>query len=101
MNRDVQSEYFNSVKYRDPNDATVSAYADPKIDFICRHLELSGKILDVGCGNGVFTQRLARNGATVIGVDFSHHLLAQNRHDSLARADVLTLPFKDRSFDSV
>ena len=64
----VQAEYFNSVTYRDPLHPVVSAYADPKIEYIQQHLPLEGKILDVGCGNGIFTLRLARKGANVIGL---------------------------------
>src|SRR5438477_930567 len=32
-------------------------------------------VLDVGCGNGAFSRRLAELGARVVGVDFSAHLL--------------------------
>ena len=98
-NNAIQTRYFSSVRYRDPDHEIVAAYADPKLDFIRNHVPLSGRVLDVGCGNGVFTSRLSRDGAKVTGLDLSRHLLAQNRHDSLACGDVMSLPFADSCFD--
>jgi SAM-dependent methyltransferase len=97
----VQASYFNSVAYRDPMHPVVSAYADPKIQYIQKHIPLEGKILDVGCGNGIFTLRLARKGANVIGLDFSQLLLSQNPHPGLTRGDATGLPFADGTFDCV
>jgi SAM-dependent methyltransferase len=97
----VQADYFNSVKYRGPLHPAVSAYADPKIEYIQKHIPLEGKILDVGCGNGIFTLRLARKGANVIGLDFSQLLLSQNPHSCLMRGDATGLPFADGTFDCV
>lgn len=97
----TQGEYFNAVEYRDAMHPVVAAYADPKIAFIQRHAPLQGRILDVGCGNGIFTIRLAKSGADVIGLDSSPALLRQNPHARLIRGDATTLPFADGSFDCV
>jgi ubiquinone/menaquinone biosynthesis C-methylase UbiE len=94
-----QSEYFDAVAYRDPMHPVVSAYADPKIEFIRQHVSLTGQILDVGCGNGIFTLRLVNAAATVTGLDYSRHLLCQNTHSALVCGDATTLPFSDGSFD--
>jgi len=96
-----QEQYFSAVKYRGADDPVVAAYADPKLEFIRKNVPLNGRILDVGCGNGVFTGRLARDGGDVVGLDFSHHLLAENRHAALACGDVGALPFGDATFDVV
>jgi ubiquinone/menaquinone biosynthesis C-methylase UbiE len=96
----LQAGYFNEVAYRDPMHPVVSAYADPKIEYIERHVPLKGRILDVGCGNGIFTLRLAKARAKVVGLDFSRFLLAQNSHPDLICGDALQLPFPDESFDS-
>lgn len=96
-----QAEYFSSVAYRSPDHPVVRAYAEPKLDFIRRYVPLSGCILDLGCGNGIFSQRLAREGAFVTGLDLSSHLLAQNPHRILTRGDATMLPFGDGSFDVV
>ena len=77
------------------------AYADPKVDFIRAHIPLTGNILDLACGNGIFTQRLACEGGTVTGLDFSAHLLKQNPHGQLTRGDATHLPFMDSTFDVV
>ena len=97
----LQREYFNGVKYRSPDDPVVSAYADPKMDFIRAHAPLKGSVLDLGCGNGIFTQRLSKEGAVVTGLDLSSHLLNQNPHPLLTCGDAALLPFRDASFDLV
>jgi SAM-dependent methyltransferase len=96
-----QLSYFNHVRYRDPSHPAVAAYADPKLEFVARHVPLCGQILDVGCGNGIFTWRLALGGASVVGIDFSRPLLAQNPHNARVCGDATTLPFADNSFDVV
>jgi ubiquinone/menaquinone biosynthesis C-methylase UbiE len=98
---ELQSEYFDQVAYRDPMHPVVSAYADPKVQFIKQYVPLSGPILDVGCGNGIFTLRFANAGGTVTGLDYSRHLLRQNAHSPLVCGDATALPFPDRSFEVV
>jgi ubiquinone/menaquinone biosynthesis C-methylase UbiE len=68
-------------------------------------------VLDMGCGSGRFTLALARAGADrVIGVDLGRKSLDTAGHMAAAAgidnvqfvaADVLDLPFDDRSFDFV
>ena len=54
-------------------------------------------ILEVGCATGYIQDALGRN---VVGVDVTESLLEKNRN-KVIRADALSLPFKDGSFDSV
>lgn len=96
-----QDEYFDQVAYRDPMHPVVSAYADPKVQFIGQHVPLRGQILDVGCGNGIFTLRFAGTGASVTGLDYSRPLLGQNIHPRLVCGDATSLPFPDGSFEVV
>jgi ubiquinone/menaquinone biosynthesis C-methylase UbiE len=97
----LQKEYFNGVKYRSPDHPVVRAYADPKMDFIRAHVGLNGSILDLGCGNGIFTKRLSEDGAIVTGLDLSPYLLKQNPNGLLTCGDATSLPFQDASFDLV
>src|SRR5580704_16704702 len=97
----LQVEYFDQVAYRDPMHPVVGAYADPKVQFIRQHVPLGGRVLDVGCGNGIFTLRFANAGAHVTGLDYSRHLLGQNGHSRLVFGDATTLPFPDGNFEVV
>ena len=103
VNRDKQLHYFSGVAYREPTHPVVMAYALPKIDYVLNKIALppNAKILDVGCGGGVFTYHLSRISDFVIGLDFSPHLLAQNRHTLKVCGDAVNLPFPDGSFDMV
>ena len=60
------------------------------------------RILDLGCGDGVLTERIARSGATVIGVDSSPQMVAAARERGVdARLmDATTLTFH-AEFDAV
>lgn len=46
---------------------------DQQVDWICRFLlgKKPGRILDLGCGPGLYTERLARHGHTCVGIDYS------------------------------
>ncbi len=63
------------------------------------------KILDAGCGTGVFTPDILISGSIVMGIDTSLPMLlrAGEKTGSLpfrpVTADILNLPFKGNSFD--
>jgi SAM-dependent methyltransferase len=63
------------------------------------------RVLEVGCGTGVFLRRAADLGAEVVGVDASEALLELARERvpeaDLRLADMEALPFGDDSFDLV
>lgn len=60
-------------------------------------------ILDLGCGDGQLTQRIAAAGSTVIGVDSSPAMVAASRARGIAaeEASAESLPFADNEFDAV
>jgi SAM-dependent methyltransferase len=61
---------------------------------------LSGRVLDIGCGEGRLVAALA-DGAAWFGVDDSPQQLARCPHRPVARADMRALPFPDGSFAAV
>jgi trans-aconitate methyltransferase len=61
------------------------------------------RILDLGCGDGQLTQRIAATGANVQGVDASPEMAEATRTRGIA-ADIASaelLPFPDATFDAV
>jgi demethylmenaquinone methyltransferase / 2-methoxy-6-polyprenyl-1,4-benzoquinol methylase len=70
-------------------------------------LTSGGSALDVACGSGKLTARLAQvagNSGRVVGLDFSPHMLEVARQDhpgiEFIEGDALALPFDDASFDA-
>jgi ubiquinone/menaquinone biosynthesis C-methylase UbiE len=63
------------------------------------------KILDAGCGTGLFTLDFLTSEAQVVGLDISHQMLKYAMKNTSGypffkvHADMLYLPFKDNSFD--
>lgn len=65
------------------------------------------RVLDAGCGDGIYSIAVSERGALATGVDLSEDMLAVARERSAARGvtvnwrqgDVLALPFPDSSFD--
>lgn len=67
-------------------------------------LPKNGRLLDLGCGTGLFMQRYLRNGGEAIGVDISMGMIkrAKQRNVSdVALGNAEVLPFRDESFDAV
>jgi 2-polyprenyl-3-methyl-5-hydroxy-6-metoxy-1,4-benzoquinol methylase len=64
------------------------------------------RILDAGCGDGIFTNRLTGTGDSVdvVGVDFNTHVEELNkkyRGIRFMKADMRELPFPEGSYDCV
>lgn len=60
-------------------------------------------ILDMGCGNGQLTQRIAATGASVLGVDASEEMVAAARQRGVIAdvGDAEALPYASSIFDAV
>ncbi len=60
-------------------------------------------ILDLGCGDGQLTLRIAATGASVVGVDTSAEMVASARARGVVAevANAEALPFAGRTFDAV
>jgi ubiquinone/menaquinone biosynthesis C-methylase UbiE len=63
------------------------------------------RILDLGCGSGLFTRKLCRWGGEVIGLDHSRTLLEIARRENpqirFVVAEATRMPFAGRTFDLV
>jgi ubiquinone/menaquinone biosynthesis C-methylase UbiE len=67
-----------------------------------------GRLLDVGCGSGIFLPELARHCDSLIACDFHPHmnrpaemLRAESIHVSLVRSDARALPYANDSMDAL
>ncbi|WP_432663014.1 class I SAM-dependent methyltransferase [Wukongibacter baidiensis] len=66
------------------------------------------KVLDIGCGTGNFSIKLAEMGCKVVGIDISNEMLNQARIKAeklgldieFHNMDVYNLEFEDKSFDA-
>ncbi len=58
-----------------------SSFIDKSVQWMTEHFDLSSKrrIADFGCGPGLYTSRLARTGAEIVGIDFSRRSLEYAR----------------------
>ena len=83
-------------------------HQQPPFDLVSWVLELAelgpdstDRVLDVGCGNGLYLARLRSWGIHSTGCDLSPGMLhaARTAGASLANADVTRLPLKDAAFD--
>jgi ubiquinone/menaquinone biosynthesis C-methylase UbiE len=80
----------------------------PVQDAVIRHLGRPDRILDIGCGTGLLTARLARErpGTFVVGCDFSFGMLEQAVATRAAPAwwvqgDAMRLPFASGAFGAI
>lgn len=89
--------------YHTPRGAWIG---DTEFDLLYASLRPTpgASVLDVGCGTGYFTRRLARAGLRVTGIDADAAAIRYARSKMVAGerylvGDACTLPFPDRHFD--
>ena len=81
-------------------------HQDPYLDTAGWVLGLAGlspglRVLDAGCGNGVYLRALAGRKVRAAGCDLSAGMLRGAGHPAVACADVTALPVHDGAFDVV
>lgn len=109
------NEYWNKV-YRSSDQAKKEPVTldgnDGESEFDEKVLtEAAGMdVLDVGCGDGSFSRKIAKKARRVVGIDFSDEALARatkahpaapGEHVRFRRADASNLPLADAKFDMV
>ena len=86
-------------------DLTADVYDDryKKIQFekfkiMLQDLQINGKVLDHGCGTGLFAEFVKSH---FFGIDVSFKMLkqAQKRGELVVQGDIEHLPFKSKTFD--
>ena len=107
QNKEKEIAFFNAHAENDEYDVFQPESNERLIATIIR---LGGwargtRIADIGCGSGVFTERLRRAGYSAIGVDISSKLIELGRikhpEAELVQGDAENLPFESKSLDGV
>jgi SAM-dependent methyltransferase len=79
-------------------------HQDPYLDVVSWVLDLARlspgmRVLDAGCGNGLYLRGLRDRQVTVVGCDRSLGMLQAAAHPALLSADVTALPLRDGVID--
>lgn len=97
----VETMKWNAVLYNNKHQF-VPEYGKSLIQYV--NTSKDQIILDIGCGTGVLTNELTRNGAKVIGTDISGSMLQKSKeqypHIEVHLIDATKLTFYDK-FDTV
>ena len=104
--KEKTKEHFNETA-GDYNNSSDGKFVEGMYDVLVEEIEKSesGKILDVGCGNGNLFTLLPENKYELYGVDFSQNMIIEAKskckNATFSVADAEMLPFDDDSFDIV
>lgn len=103
QNWQKDAKTFKKVKYGSPSlDWTLGL--QHRLDLAQKHLEFRGKkVLDIGCGVGMFLNQFKKLGADVFGIDVDRDKvrIAKERFKDVYEAPAEKLPFRKDSFDIV
>lgn len=90
MNDEARRAWDDNAGFWDARMADGNDFLDLLVWPTTQRLLASGigeRVLDIACGNGVTSRRLAASGARVVGVDFSEPMLAHARSRGPASID--------------
>lgn len=87
-----------------PEKNFYNLYIDyPAMSSVLKNIVKGKKVLDLGCGSGIFTKQLASWGARVKGIDLSKTLVEiakkENPKIEFLVGDARKTPFKNKEFD--
>lgn len=76
----------------------------PELAFLAEHATPGGKVLDIGCGNGLLYPLMKERMVDYTGLDYSKGLLAEARRlhpfATFMEGDATAMPFADETFDA-
>lgn len=105
--KDKTKQHFNNTA-QNYNESHDGKFVAPMYDIIIDEIQKSesGKVLDVGCGNGNLFMMLPDEKYELHGIDFSENMIIEAKHycktkASFTVADAEKLPFEDNTFDIV
>jgi len=105
--KEKEVAFFDNHAAYDVYDAFTPESNALIIDAFKKHTVLSAgsRVIDLGCGSGVFTQLLREAGYRAVGLDISPKLIKRGRDAypglELIVGDAENLPFADGTFDGV
>jgi len=72
---------------------------------LMRPLPPGGRLLDIGCGTGLFVEKFIKNGGTAVGLDISGNMISR-AHARCPTSEFIVgtgekIPFCDNSFEAV
>jgi len=86
-------------------DGADPEYEEQILPLVDEHLTAVGRVLDLGCGEGQLSRRIAARGSRVIGVDLAANQIteaaARGGGVQFARGAGEALPFAEGAFDAV
>jgi ubiquinone/menaquinone biosynthesis C-methylase UbiE len=72
---------------------------------IMESLPVGAKLLDIGCGTGLFVEKYTASGGHAVGIDISRRMIERARYrcgaSEFTVASGERIPFRDNSFDAV
>lgn len=101
--RELKDRYNSTSQFYDSRYQEIQ---EQKFQAVLKEIEDFDRLIDLGCGTGMFLERLAPNNELTLGVDFSIDMLNRAKErlaefSKLVLADIDNLPFRENSFDLV
>lgn len=73
-------------------------WIDNKLKSVLPHLDKNSKLLDLGCGNGLISQKLQQEGFECTPIDLANLSIVPNM--AVVIYDGISIPFEDKYFDT-
>ena len=102
-------EFYTEIGFEWLSERKNSVMTENELAYLTELLKKSWKILDLACGYGRFSIPLAAMGYRVEGIDITPIFIEKAKEEAKKRdlniefrvGDMKSLPYEDRSFDSV